>query len=85
MFRIGLKLANYNLTKIEGCLKLLQLTPPTTKKEIKSKYFEFAKQLHPDIKDASGSPPNPKELQKRSESFIEITKAYKYLSELSEN
>lgn len=40
----------FYFSKVIKSLKLLQLTPPTTKKEIKSKYFELAKQLHPDIK-----------------------------------
>jgi hypothetical protein len=39
MFKICLTLTRYNLTKIEGCLKVLKLDPPTTKKEIKLKYL----------------------------------------------
>lgn len=37
-------------SKISNSLKLLQLTPPTTKKNIKSKYMILAKQFHPDMK-----------------------------------
>ena len=44
----------------------------------------MAKQLHPDVKDGNRPNLTPAETQKRSEAFIEITKAYKFLNDLEE-
>ena len=54
MFRLILISHRKLFSRIKASLKLLQITPPTTKKEIKKKYLEMAKSLHPDIKEEDG-------------------------------
>lgn len=54
MMRFGLRVG-FGFSKIARSLKVLQLTPPTTKKQIKAKYFELAKQLHPDVNEQEKS------------------------------
>lgn len=79
-----LALSVYFFSKISSSLKLLNLTPPTNKKAIKSKYLELAKQLHPDITTEDDKKKSPQQIKEDSDAFIEITNAYKYLNELSE-
>jgi DnaJ-class molecular chaperone len=55
MLRIGLSIAKFSLTRAEACLGVLKLNPPTTKKEIKTRYLELAKQLHPDVTDEAST------------------------------
>ena len=51
MFKKALLSINSLFSKIPSSLKLLNISPPTTKKQIKSKYMELAKRLHPDLKN----------------------------------
>ena len=54
MIRLGIISHRHLFSKIKSSLKLLSITPPTTKKQIKKKYLEMAKSLHPDIKEEDG-------------------------------
>ena len=49
MSRIAGMISYYTFSKVNKSLKILSLIPPVTKKQIKLKYFELAKQHHPDI------------------------------------
>ena len=71
----------YSFGRIADSLKTLHLTPPITKKDVKMKYLEMAKLLHPDVNEEN---PEGQKKQAQNEAFIEITKAYKHLSDLSE-
>ncbi len=75
----------FRFGKIADSLKSLSVTPPTTHKQIKTKYLQLAKRLHPDTKEEDGRTLGVKELQRRSEAFIEATKAYKFLLDQPES
>jgi DnaJ-class molecular chaperone len=62
----------------------MRISPPTSKKDIKIKYKELAKLLHPDMTSEDGKSKSEAQIKNDSDRFIEITKAYKYLSDLSE-
>lgn len=57
MFRTALI---FRFGKIADSLKALSVTPPTTHKEIKTKYLQLAKKLHPDTKEEDGRTLNAK-------------------------
>jgi len=48
---INFRVCLFLFSRVNNCLKVLNLAPPITKKQIKMKYFELAKQLHPDVTD----------------------------------
>ena len=44
----------------------------------------MAKSLHPDIKEEEGKAKSANQIKEDSQLFVEVTKAYKHLKELSE-
>jgi DnaJ-class molecular chaperone len=55
-------------------LKALEVTPPTTKTTVKKQYLSLAKKYHPDSTEGGSE-----------EKFVEISKAYDHLRELSDD
>ena len=66
MFNIGLAISRSSFSKISNSLKLLQLTPPVTKMQVKTKYKELAKQLHPDMTIENGKNKSKEQISKDS-------------------
>ena len=77
-----LSLSKLPFSKITNSLKKLQLTPPISKLQIKTRYKELAKQLHPDMTMENGKKKSEEQVKKDSQLFIEITQAYKHLNSL---
>ena len=81
---IGLiRLSRLPYSKIGNSLKALQLSPPTTHKDIKNKYMLLVKQLHPDMRTDEKDQKSKEQLDRDHHKFVEIAQAYKYLKELS--
>lgn len=83
MLKVALRYPLGQFSKISHSLKLLSLSPPTTQQQIKAKYKEKAKLLHPDMA-TDREHKSEEQLKKDSQHFIEITEAYKHLSQLTE-
>ena len=72
MLRMVLGLSRLPFSKISDSMALLQLSPPTTRREIRTKYIELAKQHHPDITLKDGRTKSPEQVENDGQTFIQI-------------